>query len=169
MKAAVYEGIEKMVIKEVDKPKCTEDNIVIRVKACAICGTDIRTYHHGKKNVKPPQIIGHEIAGIVDEAGKNVKGLKKGDRVSILSEGRNDWIFSEFAVLFAGGISVPISVKLLEPSQLRLLFSRSGSRYAVVSGKQLEKVLRITKDLPELEKIIVLDPSGVGSIICWQL
>ena len=83
MRAAVYEGIEKIVIKDVPAPKCFDDNIVIKVKACAICGTDIRTFHHGKANVKPPQIIGHEIAGEVFETGSKVKGYKKGDRVAV--------------------------------------------------------------------------------------
>ncbi len=83
MKAAVYEGIEEIVIKEVETPSCGEDNIVVRVKSCAICGTDLRTFHHGKSNVKPPQILGHEIAGIVEEAGKNIRQFSKGDRVSV--------------------------------------------------------------------------------------
>ncbi|OGF45195.1 MAG: hypothetical protein A2452_05075 [Candidatus Firestonebacteria bacterium RIFOXYC2_FULL_39_67] len=83
MKAAVYEGIEKIVIKEVSAPECFDNNIVVKVKACAICGTDIRTFHHGKANVKPPQIIGHELAGEVFEIGSKVKGFKKWDRVSV--------------------------------------------------------------------------------------
>jgi L-iditol 2-dehydrogenase len=94
MKAAVYEGIEKLVVKEVPKPVCGNNNIVVRVKACAICGTDLRIYHHGKSNVKTPQIIGHEVAGIVEECGNRVKGFKKGDRVSvaaIVSCGKCRW------------------------------------------------------------------------------
>lgn len=54
MRAAVYEGIEKIVIKEVNKPSITDDEILLEVKACAICGTDIRTFHHGKSNVISP-------------------------------------------------------------------------------------------------------------------
>src|SRR3989339_1834753 len=83
MKAAVYEGIEKIVIKEIEYPKFSDNDMVIRVRACAICGTDVRTFRHGKANVKPPQIIGHEIAGEIHKLGKNVKGFKAGDRVSV--------------------------------------------------------------------------------------
>ena len=83
MKAAVYEGIGNMVIKDVPAPKCTDENIVIRVRAAAICGSDIRTFRHGKFNVKPPQIIGHEMAGEVTEVGSKVKGFKKGDRIAV--------------------------------------------------------------------------------------
>jgi L-iditol 2-dehydrogenase len=53
------------------------------VKACSICGTDVRTFHSGKANVKPPQIIGHELAGQIEEIGENVKNFKKGDRISV--------------------------------------------------------------------------------------
>lgn len=83
MKAAIYEGISQMVVKDVPAPKCTEDNLVIRVRAAAICGSDIRTFRHGKFNVKPPQIIGHEMAGEVAEVGTKVKGFKKGDRIAV--------------------------------------------------------------------------------------
>ncbi|MFH1825625.1 MAG: zinc-dependent dehydrogenase [Candidatus Firestonebacteria bacterium] len=83
MKAAVFEGIEKIVVKEVNKPVCGEDNILIKVKACAICGTDVRTYHHGKSNVEPPQIIGHEISGIIEEIGKKIKNFKVSDKIAV--------------------------------------------------------------------------------------
>ena len=83
MKAAVYEGIEKILVKEVEEPVCSDDNIIVSVTSCAICGTDLRTFHHGKSNVKPPQILGHEVAGVIDKAGKDVSGFSKGDRVSV--------------------------------------------------------------------------------------
>lgn len=83
MKAAIFEGIEKIVVKEVEVPICRDENIIVRVKSCAVCGTDLRTFHHGKGNVKPPQILGHEIAGVVDEVGQGVREFSKGDRVSV--------------------------------------------------------------------------------------
>ena len=75
MKAAVYEGIEKISIKEIDKPVCQSDNILIKVNSCAICGTDVRTYHHGKGNIKPPQVLGHEVSGVIAEIGSNIKNF----------------------------------------------------------------------------------------------
>ncbi len=83
MKAVVLEELNKMVVKEVHKPKITDDEILIRVKACAICGSDIRIFHYGNDRVKTPCIIGHEVAGEVAEVGKNVKNWKIGDRVAI--------------------------------------------------------------------------------------
>jgi L-iditol 2-dehydrogenase len=83
MRAAVFEDIEKMVVKEVETPKVDDDSLLVRVRACAVCGSDIRIYHYGNPRVKPPQIIGHEIAGDVVEVGSQVNRFKPGDRVAI--------------------------------------------------------------------------------------
>jgi L-iditol 2-dehydrogenase len=85
MKAAVFMGPERMEVKEVPKPKCREGEVLLQVKACAICGTDGRIYFHGQKNVVPPAIIGHEIAGDIVEVGAGVKGHKMGDRVTVVT------------------------------------------------------------------------------------
>ena len=83
MKAAIYEDIDKMLVHEVETPKCGDNEVLVKVKACAVCGSDIRIFHSGNSRVKPPAIIGHEISGQVAEAGKNVTKLKAGDRVAI--------------------------------------------------------------------------------------
>ncbi|MCM8821492.1 MAG: zinc-dependent dehydrogenase [Candidatus Omnitrophica bacterium] len=83
MKAAIFQGPEKIQVMEWKNPVCGDDEILIKVEYCAICGTDVRTFFHGHNKVIPPAIIGHEITGEVVEAGKNVKGLlKKGDRIT---------------------------------------------------------------------------------------
>ena len=84
-------------------------------------------------------------------------GLEKGDRVSLLSEGRKDWLLSELAILFAGAINVPLSVKLEEDNDLVFRISHSDSRFVIVSEFQLDKIRKIKKDLPILEKVIILD------------
>ena len=83
MKAAILESINNLVVKEVPKPIIDEYSILVKVKSCAICGSDIRIYHHGNIRVSTPAIIGHEIAGDVVEVGKNVTKFKVGDRVAI--------------------------------------------------------------------------------------
>lgn len=83
MKAAILEEIGQLIIKDVPEPVCPARGLVIKVKACAICGTDIKVYHHGHKHIKFPRITGHEVAGEVVEAGKETKGFKKGDRVTV--------------------------------------------------------------------------------------
>jgi len=83
MKAAILKELNQMVVEEVPTPKIDENSILVKVKACAVCGSDIRIFHHGNSRVQPPQIIGHEIAGEVVEVGKNVTKFKVGDRVAI--------------------------------------------------------------------------------------
>ena len=83
MKAAILEALEKLVVKEVELPRIGKDEALLKVKACAVCGSDIRIFHHGNTRVKPPTIIGHEISGEIVEAGDEVKNFKKGDKVAI--------------------------------------------------------------------------------------
>jgi long-chain acyl-CoA synthetase len=84
-------------------------------------------------------------------------GIQKGDRLALISEGRNDWVVMELAMLYAGAVNVPLSVKIEELSDLRFRLAHSGCRMAVVSGTQVQKIRQLKKDLPELERVIVLD------------
>ncbi|MDR2434039.1 MAG: alcohol dehydrogenase catalytic domain-containing protein [Treponema sp.] len=83
MKAAVYLDKDKMEIQEVPTPKPDADGVLVKVHSCAVCGSDIRIFHHGNSRVNPPQILGHESSGEVVEAGANVTRFKKGDRVAL--------------------------------------------------------------------------------------
>ena len=83
MKAAVFEDIEKIVIKDVPDPECDPDGLVIKVNACAICGTDIKIYHSGHRHIRPPRITGHELCGEIIEVGKNLKNYAVGQRVAV--------------------------------------------------------------------------------------
>lgn len=90
-------------------------------------------------------------------AGLMDLGVVKGDRLALISEGRNDWVVSELGILYTGAINVPLSVKLDELSDLKFRIAHSGCRMVIVSGGHVHKVRAIQHDLPELEKIIVLD------------
>ncbi|HUT95642.1 MAG TPA: alcohol dehydrogenase catalytic domain-containing protein [Thermoguttaceae bacterium] len=83
MKAAVLEELDKIVVKEVDDPQIDDDSALLKVESVAVCGSDVRIFHHGNPRVKPPAIIGHETAGVVVKAGKNVTRVKEGDRVAV--------------------------------------------------------------------------------------
>lgn len=85
-------------------------------------------------------------------------GLKKGDRVALLSEGRNDWLISELAILHCGAINVPLSVKLDAEVELVFRIIHSGARFIVVSKSHLPKIRLIEDKVKDnVEKIIVLD------------
>ena len=80
MKAAVLLGPKKLQIQEVPKPIPQYGEILVKVKATAICGTDIAIFE-GRPKVNYPRILGHESAGEIVELGKGVKNLKVGDKV----------------------------------------------------------------------------------------
>lgn len=83
MKAALFEDINKISVKEVPIPKVGPRDALIRVKACAICGSDLKIFHNGHKLITFPAITGHEFAGEVVEVGPEAKVFKVGDRVSV--------------------------------------------------------------------------------------
>ncbi|MGE4290454.1 MAG: long-chain fatty acid--CoA ligase [Salinivirgaceae bacterium] len=83
-------------------------------------------------------------------------GIKKGDRMALLSEGRNDWVYSELAILYTGAINVPLSIKL-EASEVKFRLEHSGTRIVIVSKSQAAKVEAVRNELPDLERIIYLD------------
>ncbi|HOQ67214.1 MAG TPA: alcohol dehydrogenase catalytic domain-containing protein [Candidatus Atribacteria bacterium] len=83
MKALVFIEPGHMEIREVPKPECPAGGLLVQVKACGFCGSDLRTYRSGHSRVTPPWIIGHEISGIVEEVGKGVNDFKEGDKVAI--------------------------------------------------------------------------------------
>lgn len=85
MKAAMFKGPQDLSVIDVDLPKIKDDEILIKVYACATCGTDAKIFHHGHQRLTPPQIIGHEIAGQVTEIGKNITKTKVGDRVQVIA------------------------------------------------------------------------------------
>lgn len=85
MKAAVLEGIDEIALREVETPACTPDGILVRVSACAVCGTDVKALRHGHQMVKPPIILGHELAGTIVEVGEQVNGYYDSERVTVAS------------------------------------------------------------------------------------
>lgn len=90
-------------------------------------------------------------------AGLQQMGVEKGDNIALLSEGRNMWIISELALFYAGGVTVPLSIKLEESNDLLFRLQHGEARYIIVSGTQLRKVRAIIGQLPEVRRIIVLD------------
>lgn len=99
MKAALLEDVRKMVVRQVPDPEPAPHEVVLRVRAVGVCGTDLHLFQgHGNYNTddrgraipltQQPQILGHEFAGEILEVGSEVKDLKPGDRV-LCDQGRN--------------------------------------------------------------------------------
>jgi 2-desacetyl-2-hydroxyethyl bacteriochlorophyllide A dehydrogenase len=81
MKAAVFKDIENLQVEEVATPEAGPEDIVLAVRACGICGSDLHAYLHGSF-VQPGQVMGHEFTGEIIAAGDSVEGLAVGDRVT---------------------------------------------------------------------------------------
>ena len=88
-------------------------------------------------------------------AGLAALGIERGDRVSILAEGCNNWIISELGLLYAGAISVPLSIKLEEANDLLFRLRHSDAKLIFVSKHQLKKIRSIVGELSDLKHIIV--------------
>jgi L-iditol 2-dehydrogenase len=83
VRAAVFEDIEKIVVREVPDPVCDAGSIVVKVEACGLCGSDIRNFHAGLRSGAKGQIMGHEISGSVVQVDRAVSRFAAGDRVAI--------------------------------------------------------------------------------------
>lgn len=83
MKAAVVYGINDLRVQEVEKPDVPKDSIRIKIKTCAICGTDRRIYKVGDFRASYPVITGHEIAAVVEAVAPGVTSFKEGDAVCV--------------------------------------------------------------------------------------
>jgi L-iditol 2-dehydrogenase len=68
-------------LKEVDRPKPSEGEVLIKIKVALTCGTDLKAFLRGHPMISMPGVFGHEFSGIIDEVGKGVKGFKPGDEV----------------------------------------------------------------------------------------
>ena len=78
MKAAVYRALNQVHIEEVPRPEPGPGEVLLRVQACGVCGTDLKKIAHG--DPPPPRIFGHEVAGRVAVVGPGVDGWHEGDR-----------------------------------------------------------------------------------------
>jgi long-chain acyl-CoA synthetase len=103
------------------------------------------TYQETRKQV-------HEFG-----AGLMQLGIKKGDRLSLLSDGRNYWVIGELGILYAGGVNVPLSVRL-NPEEIKFRLNHSESKMVITNSNQAPKVLEILDQCPMVEKVIFMDP-----------
>ncbi len=84
MKAAIYEQFKKpLTIKNVPVPKPTKNGVVLKVEACGICRSDWHGWMGNDADIILPHVPGHELAGVVEEVGSDVKNWTKGDRVTV--------------------------------------------------------------------------------------
>jgi long-chain acyl-CoA synthetase len=90
-------------------------------------------------------------------AGLQALGLAPGDRAALIAEGRKEWVIAELAILMAGAVNVPISVKIDEANDLKYRLLHAGCTIVILSGSERAKLLEIANDLPDLRTCILLD------------
>jgi L-iditol 2-dehydrogenase len=83
MRAAVFHGPEDLRVSDVARPVIGPTELLVKVAACAICGSDVRTFRHGARNIGRPVVLGHEVSGTVAEVGDGVSGYGIGQRVAV--------------------------------------------------------------------------------------
>ena len=82
MRAAVYMGPGRIDVREVETPRPGPGEVLLKMRAAAVCGTDVRIYLRGQANVVPPHVTGHEICGEIAGLGRGVRGYEIGQRVT---------------------------------------------------------------------------------------
>ena len=82
MKALVLTDYKKMEYMDVPDPEVRPNEVLVRVKSCGICGSDIHGYDGSTGRRRPPVIMGHEASGIIEQIGTDVKDWQPGDRVT---------------------------------------------------------------------------------------
>ena len=93
-------------------------------------------------------------------AGLISLGVKKGDKIALLSESRAMWILAEIGALYAAAIDVPLSVNLGEGKDLVFRINHSESKWIFVSGNHLPRIRAILDQCPDVEKVIVFDDTA---------
>lgn len=161
MKAARWHAAKDIRVEETAIPSPNDNQVKIAVKFTGICGSDLHEYTHGPQLIpvdKPYSLnghqgittLGHEFAGVVEEVGKNVKNIKKGDRVTVEPIFRNP----ESAFIATG------EYNLSEPLGFVGLTSNGGfAKYVVVEEYMVHKM----PDSMTFEQGAIVEPAAVAA------
>ncbi|MFW9875740.1 MAG: zinc-binding dehydrogenase [Candidatus Thorarchaeota archaeon] len=141
MKAAVFHGPRDIRTEEVEKPEINENEILVNVKACGICGSDLHLYKLNLfsgiliRPLKKGGIPGHEFSGEIIEVGSIVKGFKEGDRVIALYNGGMAEYISVPVFPDLNVFKIPPSITHEEAATLEPL---ANSYHAMMKGNSLK-------------------------------
>ena len=159
MKAVVLEGKGQVAYRDVEKPICGDDDIILEVKACGICGSDLHFYF-GRMNPmgKMPHVMGHEFSGVIAEMGKNVDPYwHVGDRV--VSDNTGD------ACGRCPACSRGNFVACENRGTLGVTMDGGFTKYVKIPGKLLQMYKNCLWKIPEelsFEEATLMDPAANG-------
>jgi L-iditol 2-dehydrogenase len=83
MKAAVFYGPGDLRLEQRPVPDIADNELLLKTAACAVCGSDVRTFRFGASNITQPVIIGHEISGTIERIGRSLSAFSRGQRVAV--------------------------------------------------------------------------------------
>lgn len=85
MKVARFHAPGDIRVEDAPEPAPGPGDVKIRVRNCSTCGTDVKIFKHGHHHIRPPRVMGHEIAGEIVETGAELTGWTQGDRVQVIA------------------------------------------------------------------------------------
>jgi threonine dehydrogenase-like Zn-dependent dehydrogenase len=137
MKAAVYHGPRDIRTEEVEEPIIQDNQILVNVKACGVCGSDLHLYKLGLfaegllRPLEKGGIPGHEFSGVIEEVGSEINGLKEGDRVVAVTFGGMAEYVPVTAIQGYNVFKIPSEVTFEEAATLEPM---SNSYHAMMKG-----------------------------------
>ncbi len=155
MKALVLEAYNKFNFQEVEIPEIKTNEVLVKVKACGICGSDVHGMDGSTGRRIPPLIMGHEASGIIEKVGGNVKNWNKGDRVTFDSTvyPLNDW----FTLKGLYNLSDNRKVLGVSPEEYKL--QGAMAEYVVIPEHILYKI----PDNVSFEQAAMVEPVAVAA------
>jgi L-iditol 2-dehydrogenase len=184
MKALLLSEYKKLSVVDMPTPDIGDDDVLVRVRACGICGSDIHGYDGSTGRRIPPLVMGHEAAGVVERAGPNVRNFKVGDRVtfdSTVSCGKCDFCRSGRINLcdnrtvlgvscgeyrrhgaFAEYVSVPAGILYKLPDSLPF------ERAALIEAVSIA-VHAVSRHVPKPDETVVVVGSGMIGVLIIQV
>jgi L-iditol 2-dehydrogenase len=184
MKALLLSEYKKLSVIDMPTPEIGDEDVLVRVRACGICGSDIHGYDGSTGRRIPPLVMGHEAAGVIERAGRSVTGFAPGDRVtfdSTVSCGRCDFCRSGHINLcdnrtvlgvscgdyrrhgaFAEYVSVPARILYKLPDSLPF------ERAALIEAVSIA-VHAVSRHVPEPDDTAVVVGSGMIGLLVIQV
>jgi L-iditol 2-dehydrogenase len=155
MKALVLEAYNKLVYRDEPKPEYKSNEVLVRVKACGICGSDVHGMDGSSGRRIPPLIMGHEASGVVEEVGSNVSSFRKGDRVTFDSTvyKLDDWYTLQ------GKYNLSDDRKVLGVSPKEYRRNGAFAEYVVVP----EHIMYRLPDKVSFERAAMVEPVAVAT------
>lgn len=150
MQAAVFEGNNRITVQNVPDPVLDDGEVLLEIDAVSVCGTDLRTFHHGHKNINPPRILGHEFAGRVVESRAENASVRVGDRVVM------------YIVLACGACRYcQVGRANLCETRTTMSYQIDGAfaRYMKVPARGVSQLYRVSGEVPS-DQISLAEPLG---------